>query len=656
MYRKKMLAFLLALALLFTTGCSSIFSGDTRVILPDQELVLPGVGMNYEDGSLKEKFTVLSDGEFAAFYYDPDYNPTAPVSFELIDYIPEESSFVYAYQLLEKDPKEPPPEKQEPSPTTTPVPVEPTSEPNPDANPDATPQPTPEPPPFQPTKMISSLIKYNYKTQEVQLIFSQVSPPNGEQTMFAQKLNYREAYFLYFNGTAYYYTVDGQCFRAVDLMSDYSVLVDSIFPKRVRETIIDAQNLYVGNGIEQIVLRAVIENEAIDESYELSESEMENDSGTIKDIAICYTMAPAGNLYLHVMNTYGKEISTHYKYLYWGPKSDYTYMAEEDYPKLFNHWTTNSIVKGPGQYLDILMGTDSGTQMALPPTNVNVAKGYTPVRPSWVSKRVCGFVQELVFHEERAPGLYWADWVEGYIKNPYHTEVKMSPDTIMYNSSWGYTTNYFAYTPSGVASYTGESVYFLEQGNTITYKNPVADVGSVNTLWTAVLTKDEIELVQFTYPSKSKVSILIPRENLAVFDKSLMDMQNKAPDIPGATDKKNPEANKAVDDQLAKGDTEYDAAAAEEQITTGEVGSIEEYNAASIIVNSPYDILLLGPQNGILRYSDSTKTTKQLLDLPLYRMWQDPDGNYTAIGFNKVGKTYTTQDILMSRVIRLSLD
>jgi hypothetical protein len=90
---------LLCLCSLLLTGCHSLFSGDTTVLLPEQEKLLPAVKYAYDNPLTTDKYA--SDQQ-NAFKIDDEAIGDI-LSFECLDYLEDTGEFVYFYQSVLKD-------------------------------------------------------------------------------------------------------------------------------------------------------------------------------------------------------------------------------------------------------------------------------------------------------------------------------------------------------------------------------------------------------------------------------------------------------------------------------------------------------------------------------------------------------------------------
>lgn len=168
---------------ILSTGCHSVFSGNTSVELVPYSGELeqvPSAKVDYDS------YTGVAGNEY--YRYNPDRafylhydegEKNALISFEPLDYVEETGNTVYAYQILTGGKNG--------------------------------------------RRMHTMLMAFNRKTSVYQVFFDAETDPDQEPSMIARRVTVggMKQYYLFFGGFGFFFTEDGTPFRQVRLASGY---------------------------------------------------------------------------------------------------------------------------------------------------------------------------------------------------------------------------------------------------------------------------------------------------------------------------------------------------------------------------------------------------------------------------------------------------
>lgn len=352
----KNIALFLACALLLTGCGGSLFSGDTSIVLPKQEKLLP---TSAYANSLGTKLSKYDGGDLSAFNIDDSYQ--AVLFFDCLDFTyipavgkaPASGVFTYMYQSLnwrvnvvkddydediigesvdeildrnktedglasvgeyEADASDAY-AQEEMGIANVYTNAQMTDE-EIDALVEAVKHKQVEK--YGPQEMLTVFAQYNYITEEYTEIFRLATAPNPEKSAFLQYTPDRDGYFFYFGGTAYIYDLSGKETYAFDISGVFRELESTPGVAQVTlSNIILSRNDLANastklNPVAYIDVYTVMERRVIDESYELPEEEYEEGGAeeyqeTVADASVVHRKTRITITSLNLKNTSSKK-------------------------------------------------------------------------------------------------------------------------------------------------------------------------------------------------------------------------------------------------------------------------------------------------------------------------------------------------------------
>lgn len=660
--KKKILCLTLSLIIaISSSGCDLVFtnapeSSSSSFSESSEEFVSSSSDADYNQyvddfASEETEGKYDSDLPYAFSVDEAKYDLENIVSFQILDFIEKDSTFVYAFQVPYKNDK---------------------------------------------SKLASRLMTYNFETGAVKTLFEQESDSGaaklgvlddrenaedlggsvtvgGEQSMFAYKLPYDEAYFVYFGGNARYYKPDGTCYRTVNLSDSYQAVLLKKKPKG--NSISDVQPMYI-DGMESIVLTAsftdyddsiMVDNDNANDGDE--DEEEEKLSSQTHGVVFIYQIA----------NLRGANFSKAWDYYDSGDGvaltsspiavSGYGSITATPYTSANTiAWLGNtgdslpqsSYLADPGSDKKCrsvdkklwLYGSISNVVTDLYYKTVKDKDGKESREPDYYVRRydlsdksyllLCNYIYDcdlgfeavnetetLCFNDQTA---YWLpdtgklSWGDssfytgsvGQIKEDKFLNVKLFSKT--YHSEENEAIQSAGEIPNGFVLFSSDCIYLTFFRN----MNPVGE--------------NQFDHVQTINLKKMNFSTYQPPEIQASSGASEIEYNWSSSNSTHSIDMEEYLLSQSEDNPVE---------------ITDDAPNPDSYNKDSMLVFGKSDYLFTGLSNGIIRLQGDE--AKQMLKAALFRTWKLSDGSYLSIGFDTGKERYVISDLPRARIVRFNL-
>ncbi len=654
--KKKILCFALSLAIAIgSSGCDLVFtnapeSTSSRSSESSEKFVSSSSDADYnqyvDDFASKETEGKYDSDLPYAFSVDENmYDLENIVTFQILDFIEKDSTFVYSFQVPYKNNK---------------------------------------------NRLASRVMAYNFETGAVKTLFAQESDSGaaalevlddqenakdlgdsvtvgGEQSMFAYKLPYDEAYFVYFGGIARYYKLDGTCYRTVNLSGSYQAALQKKKPKG--NSISDVQPMYI-DGMESIVLTASFtdyDDRAL--SDDANDEDEEKLSSQTHGVVFIYQIA----------NLRGANFWKIWDY----NDSGNGVILTASSIAVSGYGSINAVPYASGNAI-VWLGNvgDSLPQNSYLPDPGSDRKCRSVDKKLWLYGSISNVITKLYYKTVKDK-----DGKETQEPDFYYRRYDLSSDSFLllcnyiYDCDLGFET----VNETETLCFNDRTAYWLPDNGSLSWGDSSFYTGSAGqikedrflkvNLFSKTYHSDKDEAIQsageipngFVLFSSDHIYLTFFHNMNFLGEKQLDYLQTidlkkmnfatyQPPEIQASSGSSKIEYNWGSSNSThSMNMEEYLIPQSEDNPVeiTDDAPNPDSYNKDSMLVFGKSDYLFTGLSNGIIRFQGDK--AKQILKAALFRTWRLSDGSYLSVGFDTGKERYVISDLPRARIVRFKL-